>query len=664
MQQDKEVLIDLTAVVEVLRNGRWKIFWLTVLGIALSGYLTFVRMEPKYSATAVLALETQVQRIDGIQGVVSDMPLAGYSNELVLFTELEVFKSRLLMGKVVTKLDLHNTKGFTQEQPRPKYLAYLFPNMKSKDSSRSNSQTQMNFATEKLLKMVDIKLVPNSFAFHVTANSTDPKQAQDIANTIAELYIDAQLENKQSATDQATIWLSNRVAELKLDLEINETRVREFDAKTALLTAEDLQAREIKLKEMRARAATMKTRHDQLLDTIMVRSDDPTVQFKSTDPTNITTASVRGNVALDRTKEQLAHLNNAISLAADQIFDQANDFQKLQQIRREADASRNLYEFFLTRLKETSIQQGILRADSRLLSRAKLPYAVTSPSKTMMLLMGGIFGLMAGVGIVFLRHGMRKNFQSSQELSNAFDLPVIGAIPKIPMRRGVSTHTVLGENKTSDAGDAMRNLRAALIDHSAKKTLMLCSALSGEFKTTYAHMLAQKFATVGQRVLLLECDLRRINFHTDLGAPDDCSLMDILQNDHPIDQVIKSDKNLGFDVLPANGSSENAADLLAGPAFAKLMKTLKSMYDVIIVDTSPVLLFPDARIVAQYCDQLVLNVQADKTRYLDVQNALDILQTTDTNIAGLVLANFDPRKQFGNRLGRERMRYNQPRLRV
>jgi capsular exopolysaccharide synthesis family protein len=666
MQQGKEVLIDFTAVFEILRNGRWRLFWLTIIGIVLSGYLAFVRMEPKYSATAVLALETQVQRIDGIQGVVSDMPLAGFSNELVLFTELEVFKSRFLMGKVVDELNLQNIVGFQPKAPQPGYLAYLFPDMNAPSISPMNTQSQMNYATDKLLKMVDIKLVPNSFAFHITAQSADPKQAQDIANSIANLYIDAQLQNKHHATNQATIWLANRVAELKLDLERNETRVREFDARTALLTEEDLQVREIKLKEMRARAVTMKIRHDQMLDTIMVQSDDPAVQFKSNDPTNLTNAALRGSKEFDRTKEQLAHLNNAISMASDQIYDQANDFQKLNQIRREAEASKNLYEFFLTRLKETSIQQGILRADSRMLSRAELPHIVTSASKTLMLLIGGLLGLMAGITVVFLRHGMRQNFQTSTELSNAFDLPVIGAIPKITKRRGLSLQQILDDSLNSFAGDAMRNLRAALIGKSNKpmQTLMLCSALSGEYKSTYAHMLSRQFATLGLRVLLLECDLRRVSLQTEFGAPDDGSLTDILQNSHPIDQAITRDKKLGFDILHAKGGSVNVADLLAGPEFSTMMAKLRAIYDVIVVDTPPVLLFPDARIVAQHCDQLILNVHAELTRHSDVQNALDILHMTQANIAGLVLANFDPRKQYGNRLDRERFRYNQPRMRA
>ena len=666
MHQAKEQLIDLSAIIEVLRIGRWKLFWFTVFGIVLSGYLSIVRMQPNYSATAVLALETQVQRIDGIQGVVSDMPLAGYSNELVLFTELEVFKSRFLMGEVVQKLDLQNSKNFQQETQRPSYIAYLLPNKKTTQVTEFNDEHKMNYAIDKLLKSVDIRLVPNSFAFQITANSQDPKQAQNIANSIAELYIAAQLKNKDQATSRATIWLTKQVAELKLDLEENEMRFREFDAKTALLTKEDLQVREIKLKEMRARAAAMNTQYENMLDAIMVQSDDPTVEFKSTDPIIVSTASLRSPQQFDRTKEQLAHLNQTISRAADEIYAQANDYQTLSQLRRETNASKNLYEFFLTRLKETSVQQGIQRADSRLLSRAALPLSTSSPSKFLLLFMGGVLGLIAGIIVVFLRHATRQSFQTTHELAAAFDLPVIGGIPRIPISRGQSANVLLDATQPSYAGDAMRNLRTTLLGKSnkSKQTLMICSAVSGEFKSTYARMLSQQFASLGQRVLLLDCDLRRVSFQNEFGAPDTGSLVDILQNNHPTDQIIERDEKRGFDILPSNGGNMNAADLLAGASFQQMLEKLRTQYDVILIDTPPVLLFPDARIVAQHCNQVIVTVRAEKTRKQDVQQTLDILGMAQTNITGLVLADFDPQKQFGPRLGRERFRYNQPRIRV
>ena len=662
MHKDKEMLIDLTTIVEILRIGRWKLFWFTLLGVALSGYFTFVRMVPKYTATAVLALETQVQRIDGIQGVVSDMPLAGYSNELVLFTELEVFKSRNLMGRVVQHLDLHTHPDFQKDATQHGYLEYLLPAAFPPEDPTFNAESRIGFAIDKVLETVDINLIPNSFAFHITAQSSDPKQAQDIANTIANMYIDAQLENKHEATNQATIWLREQVAELKLDLEKNETRLRNFDAKTALLTEEDLQGREIKLKEMRARAVAMKARHDKMLDTIMVQSTDPAVLFKSTDPTVVSTANLRSSQQLSRAKEQLAHLNQAIAQAADEIDAQAHDFQTLSQIRRETEASKNLYEFFLTRLKETAIQQGIQRADSRLLSRAERPLSSTSARKPLLLLMGAILGLIAGVIMVFTRHAMRQSFQTTSELADAFDLPVIGAIPHIPHRRARSFSEILDASMAPSAGDAMQNLRTSLMKNSnpSSQVVMICSAMSGEFKTTYSHMLAQQFASLGRRVLVLECDLRRVSFQTEFGAPDAGSLIDILQNDHPIDQVIEPEEKRGFDILPTKGGNVNAADLLAGDRFHEMIGKLRKVYDVILIDTPPVLLFPDARIVAQHCDQLVLSVRAEKTPRGDVQQALDILRMVQANIAGVLLADFDPRKQNGNRVGRERSRYNQP----
>jgi succinoglycan biosynthesis transport protein ExoP len=664
MKQQNEMLIDLNSVFETLRNGRWILMWLTAFGIAVASYIAFVRAVPRYNATAVLALETQVQKISGINGIVSDMPLAGYSNELVLFTELEVFKSRFLMGDVVRKLDLLNRATFKPSAHKPGYLAYLFPKNAITFDTSKNEDQDIGFAIDRLLTLVDVKLIPNSFAFQISAHSLNPHEARELANTIALLYIERQLNTKHEATRQATRWLTQRVDELKKDLERNETRVRVFDAKTALLTEEDLLVREIKLKEMRSRAKLMQASRDQMMNLIMVQSNDPAVQFKSANATIVSQVRVSNSSKLHRTDEQLQRINSAISSAADEIYAQANDLQTLSQIRREADASKTLYEFFLTRLKEISIQQGIQRADSRLLSPAEFPVEPISPKKRVMLSIGGILGLLGGIVIVFLWDATRRNFHTSSELANAFGLPVLGEIPRITMGRGASMRDVLDANIASSVGDAIRNLRTGLISDAAKsgQTLMVCSALSGEYKTTYAVMLAQKFGALGRRVLLLECDLRFSNYDVIFGQSSGGTLHDILEDQRPLDQVILTQEDLGFDVLRADGDGKNPADILASDQFSQMMGKLRLIYDVIIIDTPPLLLFPDARIVAQHCDQMILNVRAGVTRHDDVQQALDIMRNTKANIAGLVLGGFDPRKQSGNRLQRERSRYVQSRI--
>ena len=134
MQSD-ETLVDLSAIWNVLWAGRWRIVFATLIGLAIAGYLAFVRITPSYSATSVLVLETQLQKIEGIQDIVSDLPLAGPSRELVLFTEREVFRSRFLMNSVVQSLDLMQLSEFKPRQKQPSYLEY-FPQTADRSARR------------------------------------------------------------------------------------------------------------------------------------------------------------------------------------------------------------------------------------------------------------------------------------------------------------------------------------------------------------------------------------------------------------------------------------------------------------------------------------------------------------------------------------------------
>ena len=168
------------------------------------------------------------------------------------------------------------------------------------------------------------------------------------------------------------------------------------------------------------------------------------------------------------------------------------------------------------------------------------------------------------------------------------------------------------------------------------RTIAIASALPGEGKTTAAINLALVTAlSVGRRVLLVDCDLRRPNVHRALGVRPEAGLAEVLQGDVGLEQAIARAEGAALDVLPVRARPSNPSELLGSPGMAKLIAELAQRYDRVILDTPAALGLPDAKAVADQCDGLVMVVRADSTRQEDVQTVLEVLDRR--RVLGLVL---------------------------
>lgn len=657
-----DTLIDLRALWIVLWLGRWGVVLGIVLGMLVAGYLAFVRITPTYKASAVLVLETQMQKIDGIQEIVSDLPLAGPSRELVLFTEQQVFRSRFLMNNVVKDIDLTTFNEFQPRKVTPSYLDHLFPSRTSK-SAAVIPRDPVEFAVDKLLKQVEVDLIPNSFAFKITAHSTDATMAQNIANAVTDQYIQAQVNNKSLANEQATAWLEMRVDQLQRDVIKNEYRVQEFETRIDLISEKEIKVQEAKLKQMRARAQRIGPKDSQSTGIKSKRDVDAVDLFKSSDASQAATRLIEASTSRQTRSPKPAQkmsaaylaLNYEINQLADNIQRQANDQLVLEQVKREADASRNLYEFFLTRLKETKIQKGIQRPDSRILSRAILPQKPSSPSAALYLVLGAVLGAICAVILLFVRHATRRCFYNAMELANATDLPILGVIPA-PDKKQKRLHQ---PEHDGPIGEAVRNLRTRLFAALPPKecSVIMCTAsLENEGQSYVTINLAYQLVGLNKKVIVIDCDLRRLASHDVLDAARSFGLSDVLMGQRDLESTIIKSEN-GFDILRGGYATTNPIDLFAGHAFETLMARLRRRYDVILVETPPILLFSDSGVLGRLCDLALLCVGAGKTPQEDVAQSLDFLKVNGIDVLGLVLGNFDPRKSNQISIQRHQRRY-------
>jgi capsular exopolysaccharide synthesis family protein len=187
--------------------------------------------------------------------------------------------------------------------------------------------------------------------------------------------------------------------------------------------------------------------------------------------------------------------------------------------------------------------------------------------------------------------------------------------------------------------EQFRTLRARLDSLAAERpigVIALTSALPGEGKTTAAANLAIVSAmSVGRKVLLIDCDLRRPKIQTALGLRPEFGLAEVLTGQTSVDRALVKVDGTNLDVLPVRGTPSNPSELLATDRMRSLIEELRRSYDLVLLDTPPVLALPDAKILSEIADGVVLVVRASETPREDVEAALDVVDRR--RVLGVVL---------------------------
>lgn len=662
-------------------RGKWIILAAALVSVLTTTYYVFNVAKPLYTSDAVVILETQPDRVVELPSVVGN--ISGEASSLN--SEVEVMLARTLMGQVTDQLRLTEDPEFNPSLRPSGWTTVLKRKIEAAYSRQDRSGVSVSpddqfnrdrdTAVKLLLSKVTVRNIPNSLVFKITVESTEPEKSARIADAIAEHYIQNQLEQKYQAMDQATLWLSTRVSELQQQLEQAETRAAKFSSSIDLVSADSLQSLERQLKDLRQKTTAARERevglrahlaqlqraqtpqqraavaNDDKLDLLLaaINADaDAQVTFDVRFHQVLTRARLDSN----RSVQQLVTLQEAESELESQINRQGNDLITLQQLTREAEAGRLLYEHFLNRLNETSAQQGIQQPDSRILSRAMIANTPNSPRKSLLVSMSAIFGVVLGTLYVLLRETGNVTFRSARDLEAYTGGAVLGQLPTIPGEQRRDVLDFLSEQPTSTVTEAIRSLRTSLLLSSVQipsQVLVLSSSMPDEGKTTLSLTLAQSLAGMGKKVLVVEGDVRRRTIHEYFEDLPHKGLLAVLHGICCVDDAVGHPAGFRADVLAAERPEVNPADLFSSEPFRELIVKLRESYDHVIIDCPPVLAVPDARILAQLSDRVLLSVKWNSTSKEQLDETLRLFRSSNVEVTGLVLNQINPKdmKRYG-----------------
>lgn len=674
--------IDLTELLRTIWRGKFWIGLCATIALFIGIWYAFFVATPVYTASSLVALETQVKQTIDIESVVGGLG----GDQSSINTEVEVIQSRELVEKVVRELDLTSDPEFNKWlRPESTFsvgniistIRELFGETKVEETPPTEREV-LDAVIDAVLQSITASNIRQSYVFKITAVTESPAKSVLIANTLAEFYIRDQIAVKFEKTKQATEWLTDRVSQLQIELENAEAELKEFSRSTELVSAEALSGLNRQLKDLRDRladtSATAESRDQQLEKMQVARASGSLAEMAeaASDRTlealvariesgtasqadfNARFDQILDRVALERARAfaQADTLQQSITRTEREIKAQSSELVTLQQLQREAEASRLIYEHFLGRLKETSVQQGIQQPDSRILSRAVVPQSPSAPRKSIILVLSLMLGGMAGIAFVLGREFSQTTFRTPEDLESRTGYTVLGQIPAIPARRRSNVLKYLTDKPNSAAAEAIRNLRTSILmsdlDNPAQ-VIMSTSSVPGEGKTTQSLALTQNLSGMGKKVLLIEGDIRRRIFAEYFHIEGNKGLVSVLSGEEAFEDIVVHEPTLNADLLVGDKSSINAADVFSSEKFRTFLNDLREKYDHIIIDTPPVLAVPDARVIGRYVDRILYTVKWDSTSHRMVREGLKSFESVNLQVAGLVLGQISPQgmKKYG-----------------
>lgn len=347
---------------------------------------------------------------------------------------------------------------------------------------------------------------------------------------------------------------------------------------------------------------------------------------------------------------------------ADQTLRVTSDSEKSIQydvLKREVDTNRQIYEAMLQRVKEATIAAAIKASNVRVIDPAlppSHPYKPNWPLGSIAgLLGGGIFGLLA----IVMRARTDASVQEPGDAGSLLGIPELGVIPRAQvgqkgpavismMRRAKELDSpqirLLPSSHSMEVADSFRAVLASIIFAGAKeqqRVLVITSANSGEGKTTAAANLAITLANMNRKVLLIDGDIRSPRIHHIFELKNSAGVTDLLKQVQPgdsaIDTAIQETAHPNLYVLPAGPAVEAGADLLFSSAMPALIDRYRERFDMVLIDTPPMLSMPDARLLGRIADAVILIARAGKTDRAAVQAAYRRLVDDQTHVLGVVL---------------------------
>ncbi len=696
--------LDLHKLLRLLRWHMRMIATLVAVMVVGAGVVLAI-LPPKYKAVTVVLVDPRQPRVTASEAVLSGIGADAAAVE----SQVELIQSSALAKRVIAKLALDQDSEFASRSLLDTLrgaVSSLFGGAGDDEAARLN-RLVYRFQTG-----LSVQRRGLTYILEVGYSSTDPQKAQRISSAVAEAYLEDQRTRRSNITADASGWLGGRIDELRHRLERSERAVGDYKSSNSMVNVTQgnkLISRQIEditqqIALARSRKAEAQGRLEQVKDVtrqpehtsgLVEVLQSPVVaqlrtQYAEVARQEADFRAIYGDrhPSIVAIRAQATDLRRQIEREIARVVDGIrNDYQvaksreaalevelttlrsradsqaqtdvRLNELEREAQSDRALYEAFLNRAKETGEQQSLQIAEARIASPALVPIKSERPPALLLLAAAAILGLLLGIGLVLILEQLRRTFRSAEEVEQALGVRTLGVLP---LQAGTDIkHAVrcVIDQPTSDYAGSLWSLMTRLQRTQAQKqreVLAIVSAVPNEGKSTLASNLALAYAASGLRTLLIDgdCYAMSVTSAFELNRP---GLNEVLEGRAKLSNTLVRDAQSGLFVLAARDPSSTARET-GDKALASLLRDLRDQFELIIVDC-PAILPVDGGSFVEHADHIAFVIAWDETERAAVEEAFAMLGSHFSKLIGVVLNKASPR-WYGAFDGGRYLRYATP----
>lgn len=672
---------------------------LTVIAVIAVIVLT---LKPLYTATAVVMLDQRKNNVEDVSAVLSGLPSdqASVQNQVQILTSLEL--AGRVVDKL--KLDQDPEFNPNAGGGIGAILTFLnpfnwFPGRGNTQAATLGIDLDRSNLIHGFLDHVSVSPIGLSTAISVSFESDDAAKAAKIANAIADAYVEDQLEAKFEATQKATMWLTGRIAELSRKAQEADAAVQRYKAEHNITTAANgvsvvqqqtgdvnsqliiakaelaekqasygslaslaragraadsgavvasplistLRAQETELaRQLADLSSKYLPGHPKILD---LQAQKANIDAKIAEEVQRIVDAARNDVAV--ASAHVASLQASLGQLETQGAGQNQDQVQLTALQSAATSARSMYEAFLGRLGQTQGQEGIQTPDARVISSAEVPNGPSYPRKGLTIGISIPAGFILGLMLAFALERLDSGFRTTEQIERLLRLPVLATVPELKgaQKKGINATDSIVDKPMSAFAEAIRGLQLGLtlsnVDKQPK-VIIVTSSVPGEGKTTLAISMARISARGGLKTVIVDCDLRRPNVAKTIGGlAAERGLVEALTEPSSLDQCFTKDTKSDALILSCLKTPASPADLLSSNAMEQLVTNLRRAFDLVIIDSAPMLPVNDTKILCRLSDAVLFVVRWEKTPRDAVIGALRSLSDVHAPVSGIALARAD-----------------------
>lgn len=710
LDYEPEEEVHLRDYVSVILKRKWIVLIFFISVVITATIMTFMATRI-YTSAVVIKIDKESPNVLSFKGIEAGSTVDSYE------TQYEILKSRILAEKVIKKLNLDKNSDFmpvesTLSRAKNALLApvmqavtavtsvFTFNDSMDRAQKERGIQSQTvqeeipPYMSSALLSRLEVTPIKNSQLVRVSYKSHHPEISMNVANTIAAVYIDYELQSRVDASKEAREFLDRQIEDTKAKIEKAEKILNEYASRNEIifLDSEKLSINNQKLSDassalnavtterMQKEALLLELRESSGTDNPVILNNPLVLQLKGQHASleaeyfnllrtytpdyprmkNIKSQldAVQERIELEKTRlirssesdynaasKKEASLKKTFDLHKKKVLEFQGKTVEYEILKRDVTVNKDLYNNLLQRLSEVGVSAMSKATNIQVVDRALFPGAPSEPNMPRNILLSILFGLMGGIGLAFLVEYFDNTVSDAGEIEKRMHVPSMGMIPLqkdlISLKR---PQLMYNADAKSPMAEVFRSISTFILFSSPSKppkTILITSPGEKEGKSTVSLNIARSLAESLGNGILIDADMRKPKLHHAFELDNKIGLSTFLSGNIEFDlgngKLTKPTTAKGLNIMTSGPIPPNPSALLSSVRMKELLDALYTLYNFVVIDAPPVMGMSDSIFLSTIVDGTILVVKAGETPRDALAATTKIFRNVNSNLLGVVL---------------------------